>query len=59
MTLPLRVQAGYGVAELGINSVEVLIRVSLLIFYTDVVGLAPELAGYAVALGVIWDAMTA
>lgn len=58
MSLPARVQLGYGAAELGINGVEVLIRVSLLIFYTDVVGLDPVLAGYAVALGVLWDALT-
>jgi len=58
VSLPRRVQVGYGVAELGINGVEVLIRVSLLIFYTDVVGLDPRLAGYAVALGVVWDAVT-
>ncbi len=49
---------GYGTAELGVNGVEVLVRVSLLIFYTDVVGLAPHLAGYAIALGVVWDAIT-
>lgn len=58
MSLSWRVQAGYGAAELGINGVELLVRVSLLIFYTDVVGLAPALAGYAVALGVLWDALT-
>jgi GPH family glycoside/pentoside/hexuronide:cation symporter len=52
------VRAAYGVAELGISGVEVLIRVGLLIFYTDVVGLDPRLAGYAVALGVLWDAVT-
>jgi GPH family glycoside/pentoside/hexuronide:cation symporter len=55
---PRRVRAGYGVAELGINGVEVLIRVGLLIFYTDAVGLDPALAGYAVAIGVLWDAVT-
>ena len=56
--LPRRVRLGYGTAELGITGVEVLIRVSLLIFYTDVVGLRADLAAYAVALGVLWDAVT-
>ena len=55
---PRWVRAGYGVAEMGINGVEVLVRVGLLIFYTDVVGLDAALAGYAVALGVLWDAIT-
>jgi len=49
---------GYGLGELGPTSAEVLIRVSLLIFYTDFVGLRPDLAGLAVAIGVIWDAIT-
>jgi GPH family glycoside/pentoside/hexuronide:cation symporter len=36
----------------------VLIRLYLLIFYTDIVGLNPRLTGYAVALAVVWDAVT-
>jgi len=53
-----RDRIGYGIGELGPTSAEVLIRVSLLIFYTDFVGLRPDLAGLAVALGVLWDAVT-
>lgn len=49
---------GYGVAELGASGAEVLLRVSLLIFYTQVVGIEPRLASYAIAIGVIWDALT-
>lgn len=56
--LPRTARVGYGAAEMGISGVEVLIRIGLLIFYTDVVGLEPALAGYAVALGVVWDAIT-
>ncbi|MDJ0838912.1 MAG: MFS transporter [Acidobacteriota bacterium] len=56
--LSVGVKAGYGTAEIGIMAAEVLIRVFLLKFYTDVVGLAPDMAGYAVAIGVLWDAVT-
>jgi GPH family glycoside/pentoside/hexuronide:cation symporter len=50
------VKLGYAAAETGINAVETLLRLYLLIFYTDAVGLSPGLAGLAVALGLIWDA---
>jgi GPH family glycoside/pentoside/hexuronide:cation symporter len=56
--LPLGRKIGYGVSELGTSATEVIIRLYLLIFFTDVVGLSPRLAGYAVALGVVWDAVT-
>ena len=56
--LPGKVKAGYGAAELGAMGAEILVRVYLLKFYTDTVGLRPDLAGYAVALGVLWDAVT-
>ncbi|MEY4632494.1 MAG: hypothetical protein RIQ81_2614 [Pseudomonadota bacterium] len=52
------VKAGYGIAETGITASEVLIRLYLLIFYTDIVGLEPRLAGYAAALAIVWDAIT-
>ncbi|MBL8900464.1 MAG: MFS transporter [Planctomycetes bacterium] len=54
----MRVQLGYAYADLGVNVVEVVARLYLLIFYTDVVGLRPSLAGLAVALGLVWDAVT-
>ncbi len=53
-----KVLAGYAAAEAGIVGTEVLIQLYLLKFYTDVVGLRPELAGTALALAVIWDAIT-
>jgi GPH family glycoside/pentoside/hexuronide:cation symporter len=56
--LPLPVKIGYAAAETGVNAVETLLRLYLLIFYTDAVGLSPGLAGLAVALGLIWDAVT-
>ena len=49
---------GYGAVEVGITASETLLRVSLLIFYTQVVGLRADFASYAIALGVLWDAVT-
>ena len=56
--LPIRVKAGYGWAESGLFSVEMLVRLYLLKFYTDSVGLRPDLAGLAVASAVVWDAIS-
>jgi GPH family glycoside/pentoside/hexuronide:cation symporter len=56
--LSLLRKIGYGVSELGTTATEVMIRLYLLIFYIDYVGLNPRLAGYAVALAVVWDAIT-
>ena len=56
--VPTITRLGYSVAETGINAVETLLRLYLLIFYTDAVGLAPGWAGLAVALGLVWDAVT-
>lgn len=57
-TLPHKTKIGYGIAQLGVSGVEFAIRIHLLLFYTDVAGLRADLAGYAVAIGVIWDAIT-
>ncbi len=56
--LTLRHKAGYGTAEAGVVAVELMIQLYLLKFYTSVVGLPAELAGTALALAVIWDAVT-
>lgn len=53
-----RIKIGYGAAEFGLIAVEFLLRLHLLIFYTDVVGLRADFAGYAVSLAIIWDAIT-
>ncbi len=53
-----RVKVGYSIGQLGITAFEVFIRIQLLIFYTDVVGLSPALAGLAVGLAIFWDAVT-
>ena len=44
--------------ETGLNAVETSIRLYLLAFYVDVAGLRPALAGAAIALGLVFDAVT-
>lgn len=56
--LPRWTKAGYGAAELGASAAEVILQIYLLFFYTNVVGLRAEYAGYALALAVFWDAVT-
>ncbi|MEO6594985.1 MAG: MFS transporter [Planctomycetota bacterium] len=56
--LPHRVQIGYASADIGLNTVETALRIYLLIYYTDEVGLQSGLAGLAVGLGLVWDAVT-
>ena len=54
----MRVQVGYATADIGINTVETVLRLWVLVYYTDVVGLSAWLAGLASALAVVWDAVT-
>lgn len=49
---------GYGSAETGVTACEFLIQLILLKFYTDQVGLSPWLAGLALGLATVWDAIT-
>lgn len=56
--IPRLVRVSYASAEIGVSSAEVMLRVSLLIFYTQHVGISPDLASYAIALGVLWDGIT-
>jgi len=56
--VPRRTRVQYGLAHAGIFAVEFLIRFHLLKFMTDVAGLRADLAGAAVAIGVLWDAVT-
>jgi glycoside/pentoside/hexuronide:cation symporter, GPH family len=51
-----RVMVGYAAAEAGINTVETLLRLYLLKYYTNVVGLSAVLAGLATSLAIAWDA---
>lgn len=56
MALPRTTKLGYGAAELGVLAVETMARLHVLKFYTDVLGLRPELAGAAAAIAILWDA---
>lgn len=52
------IQVSYAMADVGINAVETALRLYLLIYYTDQIGLRADLAGLALALGLLWDAVT-
>ncbi len=48
----------YGMGQFGLSVTETLVRVYLLIFYTENYPISASMAGTAAALGVIWDAAT-
>jgi len=56
--LPLRVKMGFGVCDLGGNLFFTAMGFWSLIYLTDTVGLAAGLAGLAVMIGKLWDAVT-
>ena len=56
--LSLKVRLGYGICDLGGNLFFTMMGFYLLYFMTDVVGLAAGLAGTALMVGKIWDAIT-
>lgn len=56
--LPVRTKLGYGTAEFGFVAVEVLVELYLLKFYNTVLGLAPAWTALAMAIAVIWDAVS-
>jgi GPH family glycoside/pentoside/hexuronide:cation symporter len=58
MAMNIRGKAGYGAAEFGLAGGELLLQLYLLEFYIRAAGLAPGLAGLALALAVLWDALT-
>ena len=49
---------GYGVADFGFNLFYTGLSLYLLIYYTDVVGLAPALAGLVFGIAILWDGIT-
>ncbi|TGM03748.1 MFS transporter [Leptospira barantonii] len=57
-SVPTRVMAGYAAAEIGITAVEVLAQIYLLEFFVTAVGLKASLAGIALAVAVLWDAIS-
>lgn len=58
MSLTKRMKAGYGAAEFGLAGGELLLQLYLLEYYVRGVGLQPLLAGVALALATLWDAVT-
>lgn len=58
MSLTRRMKAGYGAAEFGLAGGELLLQLYLLEFYIRAVGLSPLLAGIALAIAILWDAVT-
>lgn len=57
-SLPLKTKIGFGIGDLGGNLFFTIIGFYLLYFLTDVVQLAAGLAGTALMIGKIWDAVT-
>ena len=51
-------QFGYGTADLGIAAVESVVQLYLLKFYSEVVGLAATWVGVALAIAMVWDAIS-
>jgi GPH family glycoside/pentoside/hexuronide:cation symporter len=47
----------YGSAQAGLSSVEIFVRLHLMIFFTDTLGLSPVAAGWSLALGVMGGAL--
>jgi Na+/melibiose symporter-like transporter len=54
----VRLKLGYGSGNAGLQCIVHATTYYLLIFYTDVVGLAPMLAAVAMALPRFWDAVS-
>ena len=57
-TLAWHTKAGYGAVDLGLAAVESLVQIYLLKFYNVVIGLPSTLAGVALALAILWDAVS-
>lgn len=56
--LPLRIKLGFGVGDLGGNLFFTVIGFYLLNYLTESVGMAAGLAGTALMIGKVWDAVT-
>ncbi|MDF3822069.1 MFS transporter [Leptospira sp. 96542] len=56
--LKLSTKMGYGFAETGITAVQLFTQIYLLKYYTEIIGLNASLAGLALAISVIWDAVS-
>ena len=49
---------GYGAGDFGLNLFYTGLNLYLLYYYTDVVGLAPGIAGSLFMVALLWDAVT-
>ena len=47
----------YGLAELGPSSIDIFLKVYLLLYFNVILGLSPTLTSAAIGLGVLWDAL--
>jgi GPH family glycoside/pentoside/hexuronide:cation symporter len=47
----------YGVADLGPASIDIFLKVYLLLYFNVILGLSPSLTSLAIGLGVLWDAL--
>jgi len=56
--LPRKIKAGFGFAEMGITATQIITQLYLLEHFTQVLGLNSSLAGIALAISVIWDAVS-
>jgi glycoside/pentoside/hexuronide:cation symporter, GPH family len=56
--LSMKTKLGFGIGDLGGNLFFTLIGFYLLFYLTDIVGLPASLAGAAIMIGKIWDAVT-
>ncbi|MCF7913539.1 MAG: MFS transporter [Spirochaetaceae bacterium] len=56
--LSTRKKIGYGIGDLGGNLFFTIMGFYLLFYFTDVAGIAAGLAGTAIMIGKIWDAVT-
>lgn len=56
--LSWRTKAGYSATDLGLAAVETLLQIYLLKFYNTVVGLPASYTGAALAIAIIWDAVS-
>lgn len=47
----------YGLAEMGPSSIDIFLKVYLLLYFNIIMGLSPSLTSLAIGLGVLWDAL--
>ena len=53
-----RLKLGYGAADFGLAAVESMVQIYLFKFYNVVVGLPALYTGLALALAIVWDAVS-